>query len=156
MSEEEPRGVLKSYLEKEGLLNYDEEGTAEIEFTHEDYEDRDIKGIFDYLLQTLVDFHSEEYFGRENSLIFDPENQDVEREGVFSNINLSDLTDSIMDIYGFEVENAYRQQALGNAFTYFINQMDEVETSEFGEQLRIKKGVGEETIVAALEEDFQS
>jgi len=122
-------GVLKNYLEDSGLVEF-EDGEASSGFEHVRPEDRDPDGFFDYVLQSFVDFGSKE-MGGPHVLEFSTDREVFDTYTKVQSIDSSLLNGSLMDRYGFDLEDPYMREGfnagkteLGNSISTLVDRID--------------------------------
>lgn len=107
---------------KSRLDSYLEETQIEEQFVYkeaDDPEDRSYDSFIDYVLHFLVDFHSEDFGGRDKlSLPEDRENGFVN----YSRFDVNKLHKGIMKKYGVSFENPKNNSDLGKALMYLSDQ----------------------------------
>jgi len=149
-------GVLESYLEDSGLVEF-VNGEAVSLFEHVEPESREPDGFFDYVLQTFADFASEDMGGR-HTLEFSTDREVFDTYTKVQKLNTSLLYESIMDRYGFDIEDPYQREGfnqgkteLGNSLSILVGQLDydgKISTHRGNEY---EKGLTEEQIDQAIE-----
>lgn len=149
-------GVLKSYLEDSGLVDF-VDGEAVSVFEHVEPEEREPSGFFDYVLQTFVDFASED-MGGPDVLEFSTSREAFDTYTKVQKLNTTLLCKSVMDRYGFDLEDPYSREGfnagsteLGNSLSLFVDQIDyngKIESHHGNEYV---KGLSEEQVNTAIE-----
>lgn len=153
--EEKASGVLRNYLEDSGLIEY-ENGVPKANFEYVEPANREPEGFFDYVLQTFVDFGSED-MGGTNTLEFSTDREEFEMYTKVQKLNSSLLTDSIMDRYGFDIEDPYNREGfnagrteLGNSLKIFFNKLDYSGVIETHRGNEYTEGITEEQVNEAI------
>ena len=153
-------GVLKNYLEDSGLVEF-EDGEASSGFEHVRPEDRDPDGFFDYVLQSFVDFGSEE-MGGPHVLEFSTDREVFDTYTKVQSIDSSLLNGSLMDRYGFDLEDPYMREGfnagkteLGNSISTLVDRIDydgKVNTHRGNEY---RKGLTAKQVNEAIEKVYE-
>lgn len=154
--EAKAEGVLKSYLEDANLVEF-VDGEAVSLFEHVDPEEREPNGFFDYVLQTFADFASDD-MGGPHLLEFSTDLEAFDRYAKISRLNVSLLTDSIINLYGFDFEDKYYTDGFNSGNSQFgqsLSQFTEVIPYDgkinTHNGLEYEKGLTEEQINNAIE-----
>ena len=153
-------GVLKEYLEDSGLVDFDD-GEAVSLFEHVEPEEREPNGFFDFVLQTFVDFASED-MGGPHVLEFSTSREAFDTYTKVQKLDSSLLYDSIMDRYGFDIEDPYQRDGfnagkteLGNSLSLFVDLVNydgKINTHRGNEY---EKGLTEEQVHTAIETVYE-
>jgi len=159
-NESRASGVLKGYLEDAGLVEFDD-GEASSSFEYVEPEERDPDGFFDYVLQTFVDFASED-FGGSDILLLSSNREAFDSFLKVSKLNVSVLRKSVMDGYGFEFEDPYHREGFvtgstqfGQSLNEFVGMIDYDGQLETHNRLEYDKGLTEEQVNKAIEEVYE-
>lgn len=149
-------GMLISYLEQDDLISW-ENGQPVSNFQYEEPEERDPKGVFDFVLQTMVDFGTEG-MGDEHVLEMKPDSELFDRYAKIQDLKVKSLKEKIMGRYGFELDDPYYSSdfdggnsCLGNSFYHFVTKMDYDGVIEAHNGKKYEKGFTEEQVNNALE-----
>jgi len=150
-------GVLGKYLEDSGFVA---DGDVVSAFEHVRPEDRDPQGFFDYVLQAFVDFGSED-MGGSHVLEFKPDRNVFNgRYTKVQRLNCSNLSGSLMDRYGFDLDDLYSGEEyrgakteLGNSLMLLTDMMEDYDEPEKTYKGReYSKGFTEDQVNQAIEE----
>lgn len=154
--ESKASGVLKSYIEDAGLIEF-VDGESVSSFEHKEPEKREPEGFFDYVLQTFVDFASED-MGGANTLEFSTDREVFDTYTKVQELTPSLLCESIMDRYGFDIEDPYKRDGfnagrteLGNSLSLFVNMIDYDGKVGSHQGNKYEKGLSEEEVNTAIE-----
>lgn len=149
-------GILKSYLEDAELVDIEDENNVS-EFKYVNPEDREPNGFFDYILQTFVDFASED-MGGTNTLEFTTNSEVFDSYAKFQQLNPSVLCGTIMDRYQYNLEDPYERDdfgsgrtELGNSLSLFVNMIDYDGKVGSHQGNRYEKGLTEQQVNTAIE-----
>jgi len=152
-------GVLRNYLEDSGLVDF-MDGEAASSFEHVRPEVRSPEGLLDYVLQTFVDFGSEE-MGGQDVLEFSTDREAFDTYAKIQQLNSALLTDSIMDKYGFDIDDPYLREdvyggsiELGTSIKLLIDQIDYEGMENGSRRIEYTEGLTEKQVDNAIESLF--
>lgn len=148
--------MLISYLEEDDLIEW-VDGEPVSKFEYEDPEARDPNGVFDFILQTIVDFGSDDMGGR-HVLELNPNEELFDYYSKIQKLNVSSLKDDLMQRYGFELDDQYSfdgfhsgNTCLGNSLNYMVSQMDYDGVLDTHKGKEYSKGFTAEQITGVIE-----
>lgn len=153
-------GVLRSYLEDSGLVEFIEGEPVSV-FEYVEPEDRDPSGFFDYVLQTFVDFGSED-MGGPHVLEFRTDREAFDTYTKVQQLNTSLLHKSILNRYGFDLEDPYMRDGfnagrteLGNSLSLLVDQIDYDGKASSHHGNEYLKGLSEKQVNEAIEKVYE-
>lgn len=149
-------GMLISYLEQDDLISWENDQPVS-NFQYEEPEERDPNGVFDFILQTMVDFGTEG-MGDEHVLEMSSDSELFDYYSKIQKVNVYSLKEKIMPRYGFELDDDYDSgdfhagnSFLGNCFHHFVTKMDYDGVIETHNGKEYEKGFTVEQVNDALE-----
>lgn len=154
-------GILRKYIEDSDLIEY-KDGDPKPVFEHVRPEDREPTGFFDYILQTMADFGSEEMGGK-HVLEFSTSRECFDVYTKIQRLNTSTLTGSVMDRYGFDLEDPFEveenmfggKSVLGNSLSLFVDNVDYDGKYNNHKGINYEKGLTEKEINRAIREVYK-